>query len=118
MQEIPFTPSNPFDEFDTQLGSETCRLVQRWNPEDSDGRGAWYLDVLTLEDQPIAHGIKIVLGVPLGRRVQHAIFQNGAIVAIDTSKQGRDATLDDLGTRVRVFYLPTFEIISTLAQQG
>lgn len=110
MQVIPFTPSNPFDEFDTQLGTETCRFVQRWNERDE----AWYFDLLSLEDAVIAAGIKIVLGVPLGRRVQHPIFAKGLIVAIDTSELARDPGFDDLGKRVRVCYLTNFEYAETL----
>lgn len=110
MQVIPFTPSNPFDEFDTQLGSETCRIVQRWNDRDE----AWYFDLFTLEDELIAAGIKIVLGVPLGRRVQHPIFQKGLIVAIDRSAQARDPGFDELGARVKVCYLTNYEYAETL----
>lgn len=111
MQQIPFTPGDPSYEFETQLGSETVRFVVYWNSRDE----AWYFDLRSADNRPIAHGIKIVLGVPLGRRVAHPIFRRGMLVAIDVSGTGRDATLDDLGVRVRVVYMTGFEYAALIA---
>lgn len=105
-QTLPFIPSEPFYGFSTVLDGITVEFNVRWNARDE----AWYFDLFDEDGAPIAHGIKIVLGAYLGRRVNHSIFRLGVLVAIDTSGERRDATLDDLGTRVIVRHLTEFEV--------
>jgi hypothetical protein len=72
----------------------------RWNARDA----AWYFDLLAEDETPIRSGIKIVLGTSLGSSSTAAFFQNNILVAVDLSNGGRDAELDDLGTRVRLLW--------------
>lgn len=100
-QNIPITPSDPWQEITVPLddtdGSTTPYIFEiRWNPRES----AWYLNLFEANGDPIITGIKIVLGMYLGRRSRHSFFRKGVLVAIDTSNQGKEAGLDDLGTRV------------------
>lgn len=113
-QIIPFVPSEPHYRFSTVVDGIPCIFEVRWNSRDE----AWYFDILNTEEQPIASGVKIVLGVHLGRRYSHPLFNNGVFVATDTSGQSRDATLDDLGTRVQVRHYTNFEIVAELRRQG
>lgn len=83
----------------------------RWNGRD----GAWYFDLYDIVEAPILVGIKIVLGAVLGVRSKDVRFPTGALYAVDLSGDGRDATIDDLGTRVVVFYNDRAQVEADLA---
>jgi hypothetical protein len=106
--EIPLQPSIASYEFTTQIGNRQYVFRVRWN-----GRAeAWYFDVLEGEDlQPIATGLRISLGLAIGRYVQHRLFTTGAFLAFDLTRQGREATFDDLGARVVLSWIPVEEQI-------
>ena len=57
-------------------------------------------------------GVKVVLGTYLGRSCAHPLFTEGVFVAIDTTNKHAEATYDDLGTRVEVWYYTTDEVAS------
>jgi hypothetical protein len=113
-QELPFKPSEPHYDFPTVIDGLPCKFEVRWNALDS----AWYFDILNEDGSPVAHGIKVVLGVHLGRRVNHPITRNGVLVAIDLSGDARDAGFDDMGTRVRVWHFTKFEIVTEIQRQS
>lgn len=100
-QNIPVTPSDPWYELTVPLddadGSSTPYTFEfRWNTIDK----AWYFNLYEQDRTPIVHGVKVVLGMYLGRRSRHVFFKKGVLVAIDTSNKGREAGFDDFGTRV------------------
>lgn len=103
---LPFVPSVPFYRFATVINDQNYNLDVKWNARDS----AWYFDISTETDTVIRRGIKVVLGAYLGRVSTDPLFENGAIVALDTSGAQRDAGLDDIGTRVQVLYLTALEL--------
>lgn len=103
---LPFVPSEPFYQFATVIEDQNYVFDVRWNGRDS----AWYFDVQTETNEVIRRGIKVVLGAYLGRVSTHALFENGAIVALDTSRKQVDATFDDIGVRVFVLYLTALEL--------
>lgn len=105
---LPFDASNPFYEFTTTINGASYRFNVRWNGRDA----AWYFDVYEIDDTPIANGIKIVLGCYLGRHTNHTLFRDGVIVAVDVSNSGKDAGIDDLGSRVQVMRLTLDEVLS------
>lgn len=107
---VPFIPSVPAYEFSLDIDGVSYTFDVRWNGRAS----AWYVDVLLSDGTAVARGIKIVLGAYLGRGRLHELFQLGVFVARDTSGDQRDATLDDLGTRVEVVYVPIDEAIGRL----
>lgn len=93
--EIPFAPGVPRQRFSTVLDGIEYIFDAYWN-----GRAhAWFFDLYDAEEDLIRAGIKIVLGALLGRRTADARFPAGAFIADDLSREGRDATLNDLGTR-------------------
>jgi hypothetical protein len=66
--------------------------------------GAWYFDLLLADETRVASGVKIVLSALLaGRRVGRDV-PAGVMIASDLSGAGAEATLDDLGTRVLVYF--------------
>jgi len=103
--EIPFLPSTPA-RFTTQIGDREMTIDQRWNEEDQ----AWYFDLYDVDETPVLKGAKITLGTFIGRASEHPIFIRGAIMAQDTSRDGAEAGYDDLGVRVRVWYMTDAEL--------
>lgn len=112
MQLLPLEPSIPHYTFSTVISDNTYLFEVRWNARDA----AWYMDVAEQDGAPIVTGVKVVLGANLARRANHKLFTLGAFVAMDTSRTGVDATLDDLGTRVQVVYMTNFEILATITR--
>lgn len=103
IQQLPLRPSIPSYRVGTTLNGRQVLIDARWNGRDA----AWYLDMLTEAEEPIVMGMKVVLGVLLGGRTTNTEFPVGVLMASDLSGTGREATLDDLGTRVLVyFYTP------------
>jgi len=103
---LPFQPSLPFYRVSTVLDGQTYQLNVRWNSRDE----AWYFDLLTDEGVMLAAGVKVVLGVFLARRVTSEDRLGGALIASDLSGAELDAGLDDMGTRVLVYYYSAEEL--------
>lgn len=101
--ELDVAPGVPFQTFRTNR----YVWILRWNSR----AGAWYLDVLDDDESPIRVGIRVVLGTALGRRCVDARFPPGVLYAVDTSGARREATLDDLGTRVKLYFYGGPEIL-------
>lgn len=100
IQRLPIEPSVADQIFETTLDGQTYVLRARWNYR----MGTWFLDILDEDQEPIALGLAIVLGAYIGRRVKDERMPPGLIAASDLSGQGIDATLDDITTRVAVYY--------------
>lgn len=95
---IPFLTSEtnyrlgcPFDDF-------SIYFDVRWNSRDA----AWYFDLYEADDTVIALNVKVITGIPLGRRSQHEFFETHVMTAVDTTGQGIDPGFDDLNSRVLV----------------
>lgn len=100
--ELPLTPSVPHYRVAVALAGIDYLLDFRWNARDA----AWYMDVFGSDGKIVAAGLKLVIGQMIGaRHVGVPKFPRGVFIVGDTSGERRDATLDDLGTRVIVrFY--------------
>jgi hypothetical protein len=69
--------------------------------------GRWYLSLYTVDNQPLALGIKIVANWPILRRFKDARMPPGLLMAVDLSPMnGEPPGYTDLGTRVRLHYFP------------
>lgn len=100
--EIPIVPDLPHFDFQVELDAITYTLELRWNERDE----AWYLSVLTAEEEPLLLGRKVVVGAPLWARFRTAGLPPGDVVAVDTQGTDTDPGLEDLGRRVRLIYTP------------
>jgi hypothetical protein len=98
---LPFTQSVNNERVGVALEDARYYFFRRWNSRDA----AWYMDIRAEDDSAVALGVKLVLGVSLGRRSTHAFFQKHALYVIDTTGQNRDAAYDELGGRVQVLHL-------------
>lgn len=104
-QDVPLVPSNPWYDltvpFNEPDGSITVVTFEvRWNFRNA----SWYFSLFSDDNTEICTGVRIVLGGYLGRRARVPFFKQSVLVAIDTASpapgRGREATFDDLGTRV------------------
>lgn len=103
---VPLVPSIPNYRAGLTIESTQYLIDVRWN-----GRmEVWFLDLMTEAGEMIKAGIAIVLGAFLGRTAASADFPGGAFVAVDTSNEGQDAGIDDLGTRVLLYYYSEEEL--------
>lgn len=100
---IPFVQSDTNYQLAVSIDGVPYVFDVTWNVRDNDGAGAFYFDMYEGDGTTlIAAGVKVVLGVSLGRRSSGAFFQNHTLTAIDTSGADLDANFDDLGRRVQV----------------
>jgi hypothetical protein len=112
MMTLPLVPSLPNYRVGTTIIDTLYLLDVRWNSRDQ----AWYMDILDSEEAVIRRGIKLVLGTYIGRTSNHPLFRNGVFVVMDRSGEGRDAGLDDMGTRVLVRYYSSDDVVAGLRQ--
>ena len=104
---IPVVPSVPNYRFSTSIDDATYIFDFRWNTREA----AWFFDISEADETSILQGVKVVLGMYLGRRSTHRFFRDGVLVAKDTTAKGVEATLDDLGIRVQLLRFTAGEII-------
>jgi hypothetical protein len=96
---IPFIQSDNNYQLAVAIDGTPYVFDVKWNTRDE----AFYFDLLESDGLTvIAAGIKVVLGVKLGRRCSDPFFDTHSLTAVDTSGQSLDAGYDDLGGRVQV----------------
>lgn len=84
----------------TTLDGREYVLGFDWNARDL----SWYFSISDEDGAPILVGRKIVLDYPLLDRLVDDRAPPGAIVALDLSGRNEPPQLDDLGTRVILYY--------------
>jgi hypothetical protein len=112
MQDIDITPGDAWQEITTPVDEgdgviNTYIFELKWNVWDS----SWYLSLYEADGTIIITGKRVVLGTYIGRRSRHPLLRKGVLVAVDTTRTGTEATLDDLGTRVKLRYFTTQEVM-------
>jgi len=101
--ELPFS-ADPAQTFVTQLGDTKYRFDARFN----DRSGVWTFDLTEDATQAtLLQSVPLVLGCDLLAPYNFGI---GSLLVMDTTNQGRDATADDLGQRVKVYWLGPDEV--------
>ena len=116
---LPFVPSIPAYDFTTQIDGADYKFDVRWSSRGLDGtNGAWFFSVSEPNGTPIIAGVKVVLGAYLGRICQHRLFRAGVMIALDMTRQSREAKFDDLGTRVEVRWVPVDEALARISAAG
>lgn len=112
---LPFEPSLPDQVLGLVLDNNRYLLHAYWNDRDP----AWYLDITQPDATPILMGVKIVLGAYIGNICPQPPFSTGAFIAVDSTGAYKEPGLDDLGTRVQVYYVPVLDLIGLqTAYQG
>lgn len=94
------TGGTPHYSFRVSLDGGEYTLELHWN-----GRlEAWFLDITDVDGTVLESGIRVVVGWPLLARAVNEDMPPGQLVAVDTSGQDAEATLNDLGGRVQLVY--------------
>lgn len=96
--QLPFTSTSANYDLRTVIDDVPYTFETRWNGFDK----AWYVNIYEDDGTLIVPSVKLVLGCYLAKTVSHRLFRTGVFVVVDTSGKRRDATIDDLGTRVQV----------------
>lgn len=112
--ELPIDSEHPDYDVGITLEGRNYIFHVRWNVRDS----SWYFDILDPskvdergKPDPIVRSVRLVLGVVLARRCLDPRMPTGMLFASDVSGDERDAGLNDLGTRVKVYYRPAADIV-------
>ncbi len=103
---VPIASLQAFDSIDVALSGVAYRLQFYWNGRDGSNNpagGSWNLSLLDTSDNPIATGIKLVLG---GYLLAPFALENppGNLFLVDQSGQDLDPGFGDLGSRVLMVY--------------
>lgn len=89
------------------LDGGVYQLRFRWN----DRAACWFLDIAGVDGLALATGIAVRVGSPFGLpHATRAGMPPGLLMAADRSQSGTDPALDDLGDRVRVYYLEAADV--------
>jgi hypothetical protein len=103
---IPTRSDVFFYDLQVNLEDVTYTLQFRWNVR----LGAWFMSIFDEQGTtPILVGLRLVADWPLGA---YNTGRNppGVFVAHDTSSQGIDPGVDDLGSRVQLVYFSSTEL--------
>lgn len=106
IQALDISPTVSNQRFSSELDGTIYVFDLRWN----DRAGAWFMDVLEEDLTPIRHGIKLVLGALVGSDTKDSRFPPGRFLLEDKTGEGVEATLEDLGTRVILYYFSEEEL--------
>lgn len=107
IQELPLEASNPDYTFSTVLDGVEYALTVSWNSRDE----AWYLDISDLQENNLVRGLKLLLGGAHGTRFSVPELPVGVFQVDDLSNEHEEAGFDDMGTRVRVFFIPSADLV-------
>jgi len=72
--------------------------------------GHWYLHLSDAEGAPIGSSLRLVINLPLLRRLHAVGGPPGELILVDESSSPRDPQRDDLGVRHRLYYLDAAEL--------
>ena len=93
------------------LGATVYRLRFGYNERDD----SWYVDILTIDEQPIVEGRRIVVDFPLFDRFTDQRLFDGDLFAIDTVGKQLEPGRLDLGERVELVFATEDEIFAAVA---
>lgn len=97
MVNIPIT-ADASQEVTITLGGVVYVLTIKWG----ELRGVWTMDITRVEDSTVlARGVAMLIGGDILKGFGLAI---GSMYMVDTSAKDIDATVDDLGDRVLLYY--------------
>lgn len=89
----------------SSLDGVTFELALSWNDRDQ----GWYLSIADSNGDPIRSGIRLAFDWPLLIQVVDERRPAGELYAEDLDGTGIDAGLEDLGGRVRLYYVTAAE---------
>jgi hypothetical protein len=110
MYEIPTSqPDTPYWVQQTTLEGVTYYFDFQWNFREE----AWFMSILDADLDPILSGRRIVLNFPLLRLVDERRPPGQILALAETG--GEDPGYDELGSRVKLYYLTAEEVAEAQA---
>lgn len=107
MLQIPIKVTSPDFSFPIELDGSTWVLRFRWNHRMEQ----WRMDVFDAEGNALVRSVGVVIDTPLLNRFAYlGNLPSGILAARDTSGGRLDATYEDFGTRVQLFYMTADEL--------
>lgn len=99
--EIPVSKDVPNYTQRVTLDGREYLLGFDWN----DREQRWYLSISTVDETPLAMGIKVIANWPLLRKFTDDRLPPGVLMAADLSPEGGEPPgFSDLGRRVKLHY--------------
>lgn len=109
--QLPLRSDAPFFDFSVELDGVSYGFAFAWNTRSQQ----WTVQLLTAEEDPVAVS-PLVIDLPLFFRSRDARKPPGLLLAVDTSGEGADPGLHDLGSRVVVIYFERSELPAAWGQ--
>ena len=107
---LPIDPVIPQFTHEIILEGISYKLRFNYNGRES----LWYLSLLTAGGEPISEGMKLVLNIPLLRKVADSRRPGGELYVIESDSfgvsTGQPPGLTDFGTRVELIYIDKEQI--------
>lgn len=101
--EIPCALDTPLYSQRVTLDGTEYILLFDWN----DREARWYLSLFTIDEKPLATGIKVIANWSLLRRYKGNAVPSGVLMAVDMSPMGGEPPgFTELGARVKLVYFP------------
>lgn len=110
---LELDPTQEYVETQFQLDGETFTFLVRWN----ERIDSWILSIYETDGTPIAVGRRITVGNFLFPWLVGSNRPSGQLMALDTKEEDVDPGHDDMGTRVKLFYIDAEEM-EALGAQG
>lgn len=99
--EIPLTSEFANFQFQTILELQVYGFEMSWNQRYE----RWSMTLLTSNDVPLVEGVPVMSGPVVLEQYVYEGMPPGKIVFVDTSGEDIDPGRNDLGDRVRMFYI-------------
>jgi hypothetical protein len=105
------TDDTPHYSFACELEGVTYSFEFLWDDRD----GAWYMQIGDGEENPLTGMLRVVLGKSFTSQYVNPALPPGAFFAKDTSNSNVDPGLEDLGSRVQIWYAESTSVASLQA---
>lgn len=108
MRAIPVNGELPHQLFNVQLDGATYGLELRWNQRAL----GWFLSIFDVSGNLLLSGRRLVVGWGLIARFKkwNASLPPGDFIVVDSTGEGLEPGLDELGTRVKLVYIEAQEL--------
>lgn len=105
------TPSQSWSSQQLSLENTNINLELQWNDRASSvNEGSWFLNLYTVEDEPIITGIKIIPDYPLTFKYSDNRLPEGEFFCLSNTSTDVKLGRDNLGTDFRLTYITKEEL--------
>lgn len=112
--ELPLDAATPNYDVSITIDGVSFIFHMRWSQRAFDsainGGAGWFMSIHDVADKPIVTGARVVLGALFFRRSRDPRLPAGTFFASDLSGEDREATLTDLGERVKIYFRPLADL--------